>query len=248
MSSTASSLSQAAAAQDTATPRHDLYGGIHKALRLLMVDTLARLGRMDPADAIETSATFEQIDALLATCRSHLAKENQYVHAALEARQPGASRATADEHAAHQDALALLQAELEALRAQPTGSAAERLYRHLARFVAENLEHMHAEEAHLNPLLWSLYTDVELREVEDRLVASLSPGEVATVLRWMLPALRPAERHGMLAAMRAQLPSEAFAGVLAIARHALDPAGWTKLARALDLEVHGAAAAAGVAA
>jgi hypothetical protein len=103
--------------------------------------------------------------------------------------------------------------------------------------VAEQLEHMHAEEAQLNPLLWSLYTDAELREVEGRLVASLSPAETATALRWMLPALRPAERHGMLAALRATLPSEAFAGVLAIARHALGANAWTKLARALDLDV-----------
>ncbi len=248
MTSTAVATPRANAAPEAASPRHDLYGAIHKALRLLMTDTLARVGQLDPTDAADTAAALDQLDTLLTLCRSHLSKENQYIHAALEARQPGASRATADEHGAHQEALVLLRAELDALRAQPAAAAAERLYRHLARFVAENLEHMHAEEAQLNPLLWSLYSDAELREVEDRLVASLSPGEVASVLRWMLPALRPVERCDMLAAMRAQLPSEAFAGVLAIARHALDPAGWTKLARALDIEAHGAAAAAGVAA
>ncbi len=240
MNSLATTTARTGAVPDPAGPRHDLYGPIHKALRLLMADTLARVGNMDAADATVAAATLDQVEALLATCRSHLAKENQYVHAALEARQPGASRATADEHAEHQEALALLQAEVEALRAQPSAAAADRLYRHLAHFVAENLEHMHAEEAQLNPLLWSLYSDAELHAVEQRIVASLSPAETATVLRWMLPALRPAERHAMLAGMRRELPSEAFAGVIAIARHALDTPGWTKLARALDLEVHGA--------
>jgi hemerythrin-like domain-containing protein len=217
-------------------PRHDLYGAVHKALRLWMAETLARLGRMDPGDAEEREATLEQAAALLAACHGHLSKENQYVHAALEARQPGASRATADEHAAHQDSIELLQAEIDALRRQPGPAGAERLYRHFAHFVAENLQHMHDEETRLNPLLWSLCSDDELQAVEQRIRASLSADDVAAVLRWMLPAMRPAERVAMLSAMQTQMPPQALAGVLAIVRHALGETDRSRLERALGLQ------------
>lgn len=224
-----------APASAATAPRFDLYAGIHKALRLFMGDTLALVGRLDTDDAGELAATLGQVDALIAQCRAHLAKENQYLHPLIEARRPGASQRIADEHVEHLEALAALEAEVAALRALPTAVAGLRLYRHLARFVGENLEHMHVEETTHNAALWAAYTDAELAQVHQRILAGIEPAEMAVVLRWMVPALTPAERAGMLGAMQREMPPAALRGVLDIVRPHLDDTAWAKLARALGL-------------
>jgi hemerythrin-like domain-containing protein len=225
----------AAAAKTATAPRFDLYTGIHKALRLFMNDTLARVGRLDHDDPAEVGATLAQMQSLLDACRSHIAKENKFVHAAIEARCPGASERVGDEHAEHLDTIAALEAEAAALRALPSAGAASRLYRQLARFVGENLEHMHVEESAHNSALWAAYSDAELLEIHQRILASIDPAEMALTLRWMVPALTPAERAAMLGEMQMQMPPEAMRFVLEIVRPHLDDRAWAKLARALRL-------------
>lgn len=228
-----------AAARARTSPRLDLYGPIHKALCLMMTDTLQRAGRLDTDDPGELAATLTQVDALLEACRSHVAKENKFVHTAIEARRPGASERIAGEHDAHLDAIAALQAEVAALRALPTAAAANRLYAHLARFIAENLEHMQLEETQHNAALWAAYSDAELLEIHQRLLASIEPAEMPTILRWMVPALSPAERASMLEQMQRELPPEAMRAVLEVVRPHLDDSAWGKLARALNLPTAG---------
>jgi Hemerythrin HHE cation binding domain len=216
-------------------PRLDLYSTVHKALRVLMSDTLASVGRLDTDDAAELTDTLGRVNALLDACRAHLAKEDTYVHTAIEARRPGASQRIAGEHLDHLESIAALEAETAALRALPNAPNALRLYRHLALFVAENLEHMHIEETQHNALLWDAYSDAELAEIHDRILASIEPAEMAELLPLMVGAISPAERAAMLGGMQQQMPPEAMRGVLALIRPQLDDTAWAKLARALKL-------------
>lgn len=226
----------AVAASHPATPaRYDIYVNIHKALRLFMSDTLARVGRLDVDDPIDLGAVLGQVQSLLEICRGHLNHENRFVHPAIEARQPGASGRIAGEHVEHVEAIAALDFETVALRALPTAAAALRLYRHLARFVAENFEHMHVEETQHNAVLWATCSDAEIADIEHRLVASIAPAEMAVMARWMVPALNPAERAVLLQGMQAQLPPQAMQGLLDIVRPHLDERGWAKLSRALAM-------------
>lgn len=217
-----------------AAPRLDLYAAIHKSLRLFMADTLARLGRLDIDDSVELSATLTQLEQLLALCRKHMQHENQFVHAAIEARSPGASVRIEDEHAQQLDSLNALSADAAVmLRAQPSAASAHRLYRLFALFVAENLSHMNVEETVLNQALWSAYSDAELMALHQRLVAAIAPAEMAAVLRWMVPALNPTERAELLGGLQEQLPPEGVRDLLTSARAQLDDTAWAKLARAL---------------
>lgn len=220
----------------TAAPRLDLYAGIHKALRHFMTDTLHRIGRMDVADADDMGRALGQLDALLVECLHHLQRENEFMHTAMEARQPlGASR-TADDHVEHQDSIEALQQEAAALRAAPEserGMLGLRLYRHLALFVAENFQHMQFEETHNNAVLWAHYSDAELAALHDRLLESIPPAEKAAIARWMVPALTPFERAMMFGEMKAHAPQEAYRALLDVVRPHLDDTAWAKLARAL---------------
>jgi hypothetical protein len=96
---------------------------------------------------------------------------------------------------------------------------------------------MHVEETVHNAALWSLYSDAELNEIHQRILAAVDPAEMGLVLRWMVPAMSPAERAGMLGEMQRQMPPEAMRGVLDTVRPHLDDHAWGKLARALNLPI-----------
>ncbi|MEO8309716.1 MAG: hypothetical protein ABI520_00960 [Caldimonas sp.] len=228
----------AAPARDDAG-RMDLYVSIHKALRSFMSDTLVRIGRVDVADRADRDAALGQLDELLALCLAHLRHENEFVHTAIEARQPAGSRRIAEEHVEHAESIAALQGEAAALRAA-VGADAERLalrlYRHLALFVAENFQHMHIEESVHNALLWQHYSDAELGALHGRLLASISPQEHVVVARWMVPASTPAERAVIVGSAKAEMPPEALLGVMRVVRPHIDDSGWAKLAAAIGID------------
>lgn len=218
-------------------PRFDMYAFIHKALRVQMSDTLAACGRLDPNDAEEVAERAAQLRALLDACRSHLAHENEFIHAAIEARAPGAAAVTAGDHDHHRAALKALDAALSTLLAADDvparAAAAHALYRRLALFVADNFQHMEVEERDNNAALWAHYSDEELVAIHDRLVASIPPQELAAILRWLLPSIAAPERAAVLGDMAQKAPPAVFAGLLQLARQHLSPRDWFKLTLAL---------------
>lgn len=240
---TATTLSLPAAAFRTeasapASPRMDMYAPIHKAMRLWMSETLTRVGMTDAGDGPQVRETLAAVRALLDGCIAHLTHENEFVHPALERARPGTSAQIAGEHGQHADAveeLAELALVVETAEGDARATALQRLYRALALFVAENLEHMHYEETEHNAVLWAHYTDAELQALEESLVASIPPQEMMGILHWMLPAMSAPERLAMLSGMRAGAPAPAFQAALSLARARLSPGEWTKLARGLDV-------------
>lgn len=235
-----------AATASTAAPRFDLYSGIHKALRLFMGDTLARLGRVDDADIDDLAHTLQQLDDLLAELRHHVRNENDFVHTAIEARRPGGASRTSCDHAEHLAEIAALEADSRALRLAGHGqrpALTQRLYRTLAGFVAENLRHMQIEESLNNATLWSMYSDVELAALHDSILASLQPQEMVTVVRWMARALSPQELAAMCQDMRAKMPPQVFFGLFDLIRDELDSPRLAKLSQALGAAPDGPARA-----
>ncbi len=230
----------AAAASTGAAPRFDMYGGIHKALRALMADTLLAVGRMDADDALERAQTCQRVLQLLDACASHLKHENEFIHTAMEARAPGASERIAHEHEEHVQHINALGAKVAALMDSAEAgraAAATDLYRSLSLFIAENYQHMHVEETAHNAVLQARYTDAELIAIHDALVASIPPQEMMQIVRWMVPFMNPAERAAMMGDMKAKAPMEVVMGVVDTVRPHLSDAEWVKLARALQLPV-----------
>lgn len=197
--------------------RYDIYAHIHRALRASMATTLIETGRVDPGCNEAVERQLQSIDALLVLCSDHLEHENTYIHAAMEARRPGASHKTASDHDQHVAMIGLLTRDIERVR---TATGAERqgrlqsLYQHLSSFVAENFEHMLIEESYNNAVLWDHYSDDEIRQIEGALVTSIPPDKNAIILQLMLPAIPQPERVEMLRHLRVAMPPDAFDGLL----------------------------------
>jgi len=219
-------------------PRFDLYAPIHKAVRLFMSDTVARLGRVDAADSADLQSALSQAQSLLALMRSHVQHENDFVHPAIEARCPSASLRIASEHVAHVEEIDALEDEIDELQAAAAAERADRihrLYRRFALFCADNLLHMDSEETVHNDALWSAYSDAELRELDRRIEAQVPPDEKLLWLRWIsgsasLPALTT-----LLNGMRGSVPPETLDAVLDVVRAQLDEPRWMRLSGSLCL-------------
>jgi hypothetical protein len=221
------------------TTRVDMYTGIHKALRALMADTLVAVGRMDPSDTADLASVTGRVLELLDFCALHITHENSFVHAAVEARAPGGSEVIAHEHHDHLQHITKIKSAVAALWSSPdtrgAAPAVLALYRDLALFVAENFQHMHVEETVLNAVLWARYTDAELVEIHNNLVASILPADMMFILRWMVPYMNPAERVSMLSDMQAHAPAHAFSAALEVVQPHLTVPEWAKLTRSLGL-------------
>lgn len=218
-------------------PRFNIYGPIHKALRAMMAQAVVQTGSTDWQDPADRARALETATQLLDFCEAHLQHENEFVHAAMEARQPGSSADGFSEHRQHVNAIRDLREQTEAL-SSIGGLAAMRIgeafYRSLAVFVGENYEHMHFEETHNNAVLWAHYTDAEIMAIEHALVASLTPEKSTLSLRWMLPNVSPQERALMVGGIRQNAPAPVLEGVLAMLRQQLAARDWQKLEQALS--------------
>jgi predicted ester cyclase len=206
-----------------ATPQHrarfDLYGQIHKGLRAFMCATLVDLGRLDTGSDQEVKRVLDQLDELLDLCLGHIHKEDQYVHAAMQVRSPGAAQQVAGEHAEHAAAIGRLRAAAQAVACasqQAREHATSCLYSAFAVFVAENLEHMHLEERQHNAFLWAHFSDDELAEIHGAIVAATSPAHMALSARWVVPFLTPVERAALIDGLRATMPGDVFDAVFAM--------------------------------
>lgn len=232
---------------NNSNPRFNIYGPIHKALRAMMADALVQLGRTDWQDPVDRGQATAVISQLLDFCVAHLEHENDFVHAAMEARRPGSAADGYAEHRMHVNAIRDLREQVTALSELAPADCirvGEALYRSLAAFVGENYEHMHFEETHNNSVLWAHYTDEEIVAIEHAIIASIEPHENAIVMRWMLPHVSPQERAVMLSGMRQNAPAEVFHGVLGMLRVHLTPRDWNKLSEALGFGEPALAAAA----
>ena len=214
----------------------DIYRRIHKALRACIGDTLIRVGQVDTADAQQVAAVLAHVRTMANFCAGHLEHENRFVHPAIEARFPGASRPTVREHEHHASAcrkLLALTAVAEQAKPNECEALIGQLYRDLALFMADNLVHMNAEETENNMILWATHSDAELLAIEQAIVGSLSAEEKAISMRWMIPALNPRERTVVMRGVQRTVPLHIFEGMLEGLRPLLETSDWNKLMASL---------------
>lgn len=218
--------------------RLDLYAQIHKGLRTFMSATLTDLGMLDGENNNEVKRVLDQLDELLDFCISHIDKEERYVHPAIHAHQRGGALQIATEHDEHRQAVARLRAQADQV-ASTAGAARDAashiLYRSFARFFADNLLHMEDEESGHNAMLWAAYSDAQLAEIHNTIVAASSSADLALSARWMVPSLTPAERTVLLRGVRTSMPAEIFHALLGLIQPHLHETEWARLCIMLDL-------------
>ncbi len=216
----------------TPLPQVDLYGTVHKGLRLALCSLLTRMGSTDFSDPHRVAAVLDDLEGVLYLCESHIAHEEAHIHPAVDRKRPGFTSTLVAEHADHDSSIRELRALAGAVAAAPTASNAafgRALYLRFSSFVSENLAHMVEEETEVEALLSSLFSTAELTAIHEALIGSIGPDEMVAFLRVMVPASSPEGRFALLSGPRAAMPPAAFEALLRSFRPSLEEADWRDL-------------------
>lgn len=213
--------------------RFDLYGPIHKTIRMVMSDMLARMGKANFANESVAKRIGQDLEKLLALSEQHIEHEVKCIHPHIAARLPNALAKIEDGHEEHDRFVAELRSLSNGVTSARTPElralAGTTLYLHYSAFFADMLAHMVEEERVLQPLLHRFFTDQELLGINDAIVASIPPDEIFELTCTMVSAVNGPERADILAGARASAPPEAFQALVGAIRPRLDADEWTEL-------------------
>lgn len=219
--------------------RWDIYGAVHKGLRMAQLELLVRIGKADFADERTVASIIADMRMIMMLGASHLKHENDHIHRAMEKKQPGEVDRLEDQHESHERDFSELEdvlAAIEQADAPMRKVLARRLYLGFTAFIAHDLEHMHEEETVANPMLQAMFTDHELEGIEMNIIADLPPEKTIAYMRLMIPASNPDERASLLGGIKASAPPEAFNAVINLAaRPTLTDRDFADLSRRLGI-------------
>jgi hypothetical protein len=203
----------------------DLYRDIHKGIRAELFRVTRLAGCTDPADASATQALAGEVRTLVALLVSHAEHEDGEIQPSIEAHLPELGAQVLAEHGELEARIASLAdlAEQVAAGGSASAAAAARLYLDLASFVSAYLLHQDLEERVIMPALEAAVGVEAVIGMHERIIASLSPEEMAQSLAIMLPAMNADDRTGLLGGIRAGAPAEVFAGIWGLAGSVLSP-------------------------
>jgi hypothetical protein len=219
--------------------RYNLYTKIHKGLRIAQTALMNRMGSTDFENEESCAALLSDLRGHLVLAASHLDSEDTFIHPALEARKPGASRIIANQHDHHAKSFEAIHGLIDAVeKAAPADRAAlgYRLYLRFSAFFADDLQHMLEEETVVMETMQSLYTDEELIGIEMQIVAAIPPEKMAQYVPLMAKGINRKERADWMAGVRLGVPAEVFGQILdGLVAPAISPADLEDLRKKLAL-------------
>ena len=211
----------------TTSQRHDLYGPIHKGLRLGSSRLLMALGQIETRDPRAVAELLGQLRIHLQLAEEHLQHEDAEYNEPLRTRAPELAARLADDHHHHYVTFRELDGLIHAVETASDESRAalgRALYLRFSTYFGEDLAHMAREEQEALPAFHAHFSDQELMDMESRIIQSIAPERLTQYYFIMVPGMNPAERATFLRYIRANAPPEAYSHILDdVARAALPP-------------------------
>lgn len=219
------------------TQRYNIYNFIHKALRALLYDTALCIQQTDFANKEEAEVALGKIDAVLSIFRSHAHHEDNHVMPAVRKYDLFIANENESEHE-RDEALTLgMESKMEVIRTAASGEIAKKagieIMYLFVEFTAFNLVHMNKEENVINEVLWKNYTDQDLHEMTNKIIASTSPADMQFTTEWMIRGINDPELEIFLGNLKAAMPPHVFDQILLLAEKVLPSKRWLKLSESL---------------
>jgi hemerythrin-like domain-containing protein len=210
--------------------RYNIFYQVHKGLREMLYQAASRLQQTDFNYAEEASLVVTELREILDLFDKHADTEDNYILPLAEAYEPSVVNLFAEEHVQDHLLSSRIRRLLNSFN-QPlaTGSTAERdnaLRVAFVEFMVFNLCHMAKEETVLNNILWRYYTDDQLKEVTQKIVAVIPPGILNKYNTWMMRGLSNNEIIYWLKGVKNSAPEFVFAGLLGLAEELLPRKRW----------------------
>jgi hypothetical protein len=210
----------------------DLYRDIHKGIRAELFAATESAGRLDPVERTGRADLARRVDAIVELLVSHAHHEDEHIQPTLEQHLPARAEQIAADHERIDGRLEVL-VELARTTEGDSRLRAHQLYLELASFTAAYLEHQDLEERIVMPALDGAVGIDACLAMNQAIVGSIPPEEMARSLALMLPAMNVDDRSELLGGMQAGAPPEVFEQVWGLSRSVLAADDVAALARRL---------------
>jgi hypothetical protein len=207
------------------TPRYNIFGFIHKALRALLYDTALTLQRTDFQNKEESEIALKKVESVLNIFEKHAQHEDKHVLPAV--LKYAAAAVTEIEWEYEKDEVLGHQLihKMEAIRFATTEASRTRFGKEIVylfiEFVGFNLIHMNKEEHIINGLLWENYTEEQLLKISNDIRSDIPTDEAMFAFKWMVQGLSNMEIIMLLTGMKNSMPAEAFDAVTEVVKTSL---------------------------
>lgn len=207
------------------TLRFNPFHQVHQALRALLYHASITVQHTDFTQPEQVNKVINLMEELIAFFEAHAHKEDHLLFPMIAKSAPELVADFEAQHVKDHELGQDLENAITQCRTADSDSGKILSSRHLQRalnaFTAFNLTHMNAEETVILDVLHREYTDVQLLEREQQIVASLTPAEKAFSGYWMLKGLALNEIIDWYKKIQATAPQFVFDEFMQLAENAL---------------------------
>jgi hypothetical protein len=221
--------------------RYNAFNQLHKGLRTLMYETGIRLQQSDLPEPANP-AILDEVEQVIDFFNGYAREENAFLRRCLAKRTADTrSLVQPDKDEAYELGVIVKHLVSEWRSdfppAQSIGAWMD-LQNIFHRFVSLALLYMIRKERQLNKVLWDLFTDEDIRTAELLFIQSLPAPIMTTAIKWMLRGISDHEIALFVTGIRIHGPAHLYAIVLSLGESGLEPARWSRIEKAMDLEHH----------
>ncbi|MGD8191674.1 hemerythrin domain-containing protein [Brevibacillus ginsengisoli] len=224
--------------------RYDLYGPVHKGLRLALSGICYQVGSADVTDQQKVESFIEEWRRIVITLEAHSHDEDLHLNDVYMKYAPETAKQLEEEHVVLDRQVHEINELVSDL--ENTASMEERsriwyqIGRRLNSFTAEYFIHLQREEGPGMEALCNNLDDDQIHELSVKIRSSIQPHAMMIFLHYMLPSITHADRFVMLSDMKRFAPQEFYEAVLSLAESRLEPQSLSRLKSELDNDVTGA--------
>lgn len=213
--------------------RYNIFNQIHKGLRGLLYETALAIQQTDFNNREEAKAITAQLAEAIELFEKHADTEDLLVFPALQEYEPSVLLVFEAEHdkdhALGQKLKELLFVLTHSISGETKLQTGKNIQKAFVEFMVFNLAHMEKEETVINKLLWRYYTDEQLHEITQKIVAQISPEMMAKYSRYMVRGLNNQEITSWLKEAKTNTPEFVFGSLMTIAERELHSHRWLQV-------------------
>jgi len=219
--------------------RFDLYGPVHKGIRLALSRLCYQAGSIDSSDDDKVKAFVEEFKQVVIILEAHSRDEDANINDSYEKFAPVTLFLLEEEHGTLEKKLEQLIELVNQLKFENQDPIERQkiwyqIGKDVNRFTADYLSHLQSEEGAGMKVLWENLTDDQLKVISVNIRSSIPPKTMSIFMHYMIPAISHLERLEMFSDMKKFAPKEAFEGMLGLAKSRLDKNSWVQLQTALE--------------
>lgn len=216
----------------TTEKRYNVFNNIHKGLRNMLFQAQVKIQQTDFA-ATEADAAVADLEYVLKCYDTHADHEDHFILDCIAEKETAITEELEKDHVIDHQLSNNLRSQIAAHKAATNADgktvAGQEIFYALNEFIAFNLYHMNKEERVLLPLLWKHFTDMEILEMEHKIVASIPPPVLMAESRWMMRSINNGEISAWMGGIKMGAPEPVYNLFVQMAQEELPAARFAAL-------------------